>query len=792
MLISRKLPLAAAILTIVSIAASSIGGLMVSSNALKQAYDEKLSAIADGRRNQIETYLNGTRKDIEEIAVTKDVAAALNLFGIGFKMVKDGMHNEFVSVVSDKTTSEEVKYQRGKPSGATVYLNHHKKYSPVFQKIAEENQFEDIYLVNADGTVLYSLKTNSDFNANLADTAWKDTPLAKSYRDAMALGKQDGLSFIDYMPYEPGARPLTSFVAKPVVVGDEVKGAFIVALPTGSIENIMRNRTGLGETGETVLLRSDGFLLTDSEQTEANDIFSAQINAQLFSQIAGREIVAGETDNYRDMQANAAFAKVDFLGANWVVAALVDSNEAGQAVASMRQIILVASLVLLIIALGSALIFSRTLTKPILALVANMRGLSEGQTDFEIDGAERNDEIGDMARSVALFRDAAIEKQRLEHEAEENRSTSQREAAQREADKSEETRQMQAAVDALADGLTRLSEGDLSVSLDEPFMQSLDRLRVDFNASVQKLNSTLKRIQDNSGSIDGNAREMRAASDNLSRRTEQQAASLEETSAALEQITSTVRETSERAAEAAHMANEAKADADQSTAVVTSAVAAMEGIEKASSEISNIINVIDEIAFQTNLLALNAGVEAARAGDAGRGFAVVAQEVRELAQRAAGAAKEIKELITKSGQEVSNGVGLVKETGNALGEISHHVTEINEKINTIATAAREQLTGIQEVNTAVTQMDQMTQQNAAMVEETNAVTHRLAEDAEGLSNVVGEFSLAGEGAQARGPRPVSTTSQATPSPARRMVSRVAGAFGVGNAAQKHEQNWEEF
>jgi methyl-accepting chemotaxis protein len=756
MLISRKLPLAAAILTVVSIAASSIGGLMISSDALKREYHEKLSAIADGRRNQIETYLEGAKQNIEEIAVSRDAVAALNFLGSGLKMVKDGMEQDLISLLTDTALSPEEKDELGEPSGSSLYLGHHQRFSSVFEKISKENSFEDIFLVNADGKVVYSLLKNDIFTADLSDGAWRDSALSQAFQVTMATGNGE-IAFTDYLPYELGKRPLTSFIGKQIIVGDKIKGVFIVALPTGKIEKIMSNRTGLGETGETVLLRSDGFLLTDSQQTVGNDIFSARLDPALFSQLSTREIITGETDNYRDMQANAAFARVDFLNANWVVAALIDSDEAGQVIASMRQLVLVVALVLLAMALAGALLFSRTLTKPILSLVANMRDLSEGRTDFQIDNADRKDEIGDMVRSVAVFKDATIEKQRLEHEAEMNRSTSEQDAAEREASKAEETRRMQAAVSALAGGLTRLSEGDLSVRLDEPFMESLDRVRIDFNASVEKLNSTLTRIRDNSGSIDGNAREMRSAADNLSRRTEQQAASLEETSAALEEITSTVRETSERAAEAAQMANAAKADADQSSAVVSNAVAAMEGIENASSEISNIINVIDEIAFQTNLLALNAGVEAARAGDAGRGFAVVAQEVRELAQRAAGAAKEIKELIGKSGEEVSNGVGLVKATGDALGEISHHVTEINEKISTIATAAREQLSGVQEVNTAVTQMDQMTQQNAAMVEETNAVTHRLADDVDSLSAVVGEFSLAGDPDTSNGQQSLADT-----------------------------------
>ncbi|MET0747220.1 MAG: methyl-accepting chemotaxis protein, partial [Rhizobium sp.] len=227
--------------------------------------------------------------------------------------------------------------------------------------------------------------------------------------------------------------------------------------------------------------------------------------------------------------------------------------------------------------------------------------------------------------------------------------------------------------------------------------------------------------------------------------------------------------------------------------VVRNAVDAMGRIEQASREISQIINVIDEIAFQTNLLALNAGVEAARAGEAGKGFAVVAQEVRELAQRSATAAKDIKALITKSGGEVQAGVRLVQETGEALSEIETRVLAINDHIHSIATSAREQSTGLQEVNIAINQMDQVTQQNAAMVEETSAATHKLTGEADSLVRLVSGFKVTG----ARNAPVVARVESHRPvqSPARKMMGTVARAMSGsrgGAAAQAASQEWEEF
>jgi methyl-accepting chemotaxis protein len=274
-------------------------------------------------------------------------------------------------------------------------------------------------------------------------------------------------------------------------------------------------------------------------------------------------------------------------------------------------------------------------------------------------------------------------------------------------------------------------------------MPSLDKLRLDFNAAAETLFEALRVVSSGASAIQSGASEISMATGDLSRRTEQQAANLEETAAALDQITATVRRTAEGAVQARDAMAAAKTDAERSGRIVQDAVTAMGGIEQSSKEINQIIGVIDEIAFQTNLLALNAGVEAARAGDAGRGFAVVASEVRALAQRSADAAKQIKTLISASTQHVASGVDLVGETGRALSRIASQVSEMNGVIAEIAASAQEQATGLNEVNSAVNQMDQMTQKNAAMVEQTTAASLNLANEGQELTRLISRFDLGG-------------------------------------------------
>ncbi len=400
-----------------------------------------------------------------------------------------------------------------------------------------------------------------------------------------------------------------------------------------------------------------------------------------------------------------------------------------------------------LVMLGGFFAIRAWIVTPVQGLQGVMGRLSGGDLHARVIGTDRKDEIGGMARTVQVFKDAGIEKQRLEAETVAQRAAVEEERQRVEAERAAAAKQQEFVVHAIATGLEKLSAGDLLFRLTTPFSEDYEKLRADFNAAMEKLQETMQSIAANTQGVRAGAEEITQASDDLSRRTEQQAASLEETAAALDQITATVRRTAEVANEARDLVSTSKVDAERSGDVVRQTVGAMDGIESSSKQIANIIGVIDEIAFQTNLLALNAGVEAARAGDAGRGFAVVATEVRALAQRSADAAKEIKALISSSGQQVATGVKLVSETGQALGRIVTQVSQINGLVAELAASAKEQSTGLGEVNAAVNQMDQVTQQNAAMVEEATAASHSLSEEAQELAHLIGQFRI-GESAAA--------------------------------------------
>jgi methyl-accepting chemotaxis protein len=423
---------------------------------------------------------------------------------------------------------------------------------------------------------------------------------------------------------------------------------------------------------------------------------------------------------------------------------------AGHILVSKIQTELAFAGVAAVIGLFILTIIARRISQPIQRITQSMQQLAAGETDKAIPYAGRDDEIGQMAASVEVFRHDAIARMALESEAQSGRITAEanRIADQERAERNAAER-LSIATSGLAAGLKRLASGDLAVNLDEQFSPEFEPLRHDFNSSVDQLANTLLSVSESVATINSGTREISLGANDLSSRTERQAATLEETAAALSAVTAKVVQSSKIADEARTIADQANRSAATSGKVVAQTVVAMADIEESSKQINNIISVIDQIAFQTNLLALNAGVEAARAGEAGKGFAVVAQEVRELAQRSAKAAKEIKELIGSSSQKVTSGVQLVNQTGEALGDIGRYIVHINKFMDELAASSREQSANLSEVNQAMHQMDQATQQNAAMVEETTAASGTLASEAERLRELVSQFELANPGTLAR-------------------------------------------
>ena len=388
---------------------------------------------------------------------------------------------------------------------------------------------------------------------------------------------------------------------------------------------------------------------------------------------------------------------------------------------------------------GAALaVFSAmSMSRPLTSLRTRIRDLMEGDTESPVAFTNRRDEVGGIAQSVESMKVKLLE--RAELEAERHQAEIEREQAAKQRERA--AQDLESSMQCIGSALERVSNGDLTARIDGPIAQEYVKLRDDFNAAIARLERAVAMVNSTSNEIDAGTARMFESSEDLSRRTTQQAASLEATTVAVAEIALTIDRMSKSTSHASALVDSAREEAERSSQVVASAIGAMNGIESLSQEIGRIVIAIDEIAFQTNLLALNAGVEAARAGEAGKGFAVVATEVRSLAQRAAQEAHQIKELISTSSNRVSDGVKLVTETGQAFERIISSVAQINEAVDEISVSARDQDRGLKQVNDAVVQMDSVAKRNSEMVEQTTESTRRLADQTDSLGRLVTKFKV---------------------------------------------------
>src|SRR5690554_3217813 len=779
--IAQKLPLVLVGSALVVGAGVGIASYLIGLNTVQQQRSQSVAASLTTAVSLVSDYYISAEVDLRLFVQRSDTAAAMKNLTRSLDELRMGLaeraaaqlRSAYITDNPDPENRAALDSANGK--GAS-YDAPHKRYHPGFRTLMQERDYSDVLLISAAGDVVYSVAKNDDFATNVVtDAAMAATGLGQAF--AIAKGLDDGqAAFVDYSTYAPTGSA-ESFMAMPVYDKDEKSGVMVFAISTDALSTRISALSGLGESGEVVVVGADGLLRTESPRTDAPDVLQTPLTSAVIARAVAGDSGEGTSTDYRGKPIMVYAGPVSVGSVTWAVAAVQPQDEVFAPVDNMRNMILLVGGALLAIAALVGYFFSRSISRPISRLTTTMEALADGDLDIEVRGADGTDELGAMARAVEVFRENGQKVAQL----------TEAEAAQVLANQAERARMMSSLQRAFGDVVDAAIAGDFSRRVDAEFpdaelnalahsvnslVETVDRglsetgqvlsaladadltrrvrgdyegafarLKSDTNAVAEKLGDIVGQLRHTSGSLRTATGEILSGANDLSERTTRQAATIEETSAVMEKLAATVMDNAQQAETASLQAKAVSATAEEGGQVMAQATEAMDRITASSSKISNIIGLIDDIAFQTNLLALNASVEAARAGDAGKGFAVVAVEVRRLAQSAASASADVKLLIEQSANEVKGGSLLVADAAAKLADMLEAVRQNSALVEAIAVASGEQATAIEEVSTAVRTLDEMTQHNAALAEQTNAALEQTEAQAQTLDHIVDIFVL---------------------------------------------------
>ncbi|WEJ33664.1 MULTISPECIES: methyl-accepting chemotaxis protein [unclassified Devosia] len=829
--IAKKLPLALMGTALIVSAGVGIASYLIGQSTVLEQREQSMQAALHTGATMITDYYRDVEVDLRLFVERADTVTAMKNLDRGLSELRMGMGDRaseilqkaYVTDNPNPAARDELDSTNGQ---AGTYDAPHKRYHPGFRTLMHERRYSDVLLLNLAGDVVYSVVKNTDFAANVGSGA----PLSASgLGQAFALGKDlepNAAGFVDFTSYAPGGQAL-SFMAMPVFEKENRLGVMVLAISPAAVSERVSALSGLGGSGEVVVVGKDDLLRTETPRTEAGDVLVTTLTSDAVVAAFAGQPSEGMSHDFRDETMLVRALKVNVGAVEWAIVAAQPEAEANAPVTDMRNMILAMAAALLAIAALVGYFFARSISRPISRLNGTMQALAEGDLDIEVDGTGRSDEIGAMARTVEVFRENGLKVAQMTEAEAATIIANQEERARmmlqlqrafgvvvdaaiagdfgRRVDMNfpdDELNRLARSVNELVETVDRgigetgavlsaLAHTDLTQRVEGEYQGAFARLRDDTNAVADKLSQVISDLQQTSGTLKTATGEILSGANDLSERTTKQAATIEETSAAMEQLALTVMENAKRAQDASGTADEVTRSAEDGGRVMAEANLAMERITQSSAKISNIIGMIDDIAFQTNLLALNASVEAARAGEAGKGFAVVAVEVRRLAQSAASASSDVKQLIEQSALEVKGGSRLVADAAGKLETMLQAARASNAQMGDIARESREQAASIDEVNSAVRQMDEMTQHNAALVEEMNAAIEQTEAQANKLDTIVEVFTVREQSVRAEGKtRPLAALAEGARGLQDKLKTATRAYFTTGNAAIKDD--WSDF
>ncbi|MBO9478718.1 HAMP domain-containing protein [Shimia sp. R11_0] len=683
------------------------------------------AATANAGQQALTSLIEAVRRDLVMTADQPTTFRAISNFDRVYKMIEEDPVTYLTrTYITENPNSAEERAALVDPGDGEYYSQSHASYHPTFLRSLRLNRYEDIYLFNLEGRLLYSVRKQDDFAQDFSRGPLSETGLGQAYQGALSAAPGDIVT-ADFAPYAPHGDTPGAFLAIPVLSKKKVvAGVLAVQLSSARVAEVLAASVSPEGDQNLYLVSADGVARSPSllpNQFEEFANLSALPHIQ--SAMSGTADVLEHAQTLAGLDVIARVMPLSIAGFDWSLIMETDRIAAFAAVHRIRLLALLMIASAVILAALVSWMAARRVTRPIEALHQVTTALSEGDYDVDISGTTRRDELGDLAKTIGAFRD---------------RLKMADEASAREAVTARKTA---AVVDRMSEALAELERGNLACDIKEAFVADYEALRETFNHSLSNLRDLMSSIVEASQNVGQYSNEQKSAATVMEKRTESAAATLEDTAKALHDLSDGVKTTADRANRVDDAMRHARTEAENSRDVVGSAVAAMDEIQKASDEIAQTISVIEDIAFQTNLLALNAGVEAARAGSAGSGFAVVASEVRALAQRAAAAAGKIQELTAASEDQVANGVGMVARAGDALSKIITEVSFVSDLVSEISDSVRAQSSGLDNINTAMRDLDAMTQQNTAMAEEAAASSQMLQGEAQNLASIVSRFDV---------------------------------------------------
>ena len=706
MRISAKLPMVVVGGAMVVGLGIGISSYLTAENSMETQAQRHLEISAERARDELSTFMHHVERDLHLVATNPVTAQALAGFRRAWSMLDAPTQELQDAYIENNPHPIGQKDQLVQATSGQMYDSIHATFHPWFQNLAQQHGYYDVFLFDGDGNLVYSVFKELDFATNFAANAggqWASSNLGTAYRAAMAAPASNPIAFEDFEPYGPSNNAPASFIAHPVHDGSgNTVGVLAYQVPADVIDGVFADVAGLGETGEIALIGEDGYLRNDSTKTpNVSDPLNTQFDATLMAEALQQGAASGTGRFYRDEPMQAEVIAFEIAGTPFAVAAMKSVSETMAPVVSIRNRMAVTGGLLLLAVAGVGALFARSITKPITELVGEMRTLSSGDTNIALNGKDRQDEIGDMSRTVAVFRDGIIERERLEGES---------------AAAAEQRLQRQQQIDTLITGF-RDDVGSVIAAVG------------DNAGAMTNAASTLEKVANDT---DQQAEMAANASQEASASVDAVAAAAEELAASISEIGRQVEKTKEVVSTAANRANETNHQVEQ--------------LSSTADAIGNVIALIQDIAEQTNLLALNATIEAARAGEAGKGFAVVASEVKNLASQTAKATDDISTQITEIQSSTTEAVGAIQQISGTMEEVNTYMASIASSVEEQSAATGEissnvaqAATGTKRVVDSIAVVTDATTQTTSAADDVGSASGKVTDQTARLSQTVERF-----------------------------------------------------